>query len=64
MTHDPSLRRRLLACAGGLGLTGLLVASAWDAMAATLPDIAIAFDDAIGCIASGRGTGRSMQPVG
>ncbi len=64
MTHNPSLRRRFLARAGGLGLTGLLGASAWDAMAATLADNAIAFDDAVGCIASSRGTGRSVQPVG
>ncbi len=53
MTHNPSLRRRFLARAGGLGLTGLLGASAWDAMAATLADNA-----------TSRGTGRSVQPVG
>ena len=42
MTHDPSLRRRFLARAGGLGLTGLLGASAWDAMAATLAELPFA----------------------
>jgi len=32
-------RRRFLARAGGIGLTGLLGASAWEAMAATLVEL-------------------------
>jgi DMSO/TMAO reductase YedYZ molybdopterin-dependent catalytic subunit len=35
-------RRRFLARAGGIGLTGLLGASAWDAMAATLAELPFA----------------------
>jgi DMSO/TMAO reductase YedYZ molybdopterin-dependent catalytic subunit len=40
--EEQSRRRRFLARAGGLGLTGLLGASAWDAMAATLADLPFA----------------------
>jgi DMSO/TMAO reductase YedYZ molybdopterin-dependent catalytic subunit len=38
----PLSRRRFLAGAGGVGLTGLLGASAWDAMAASLVDLPFA----------------------
>jgi DMSO/TMAO reductase YedYZ molybdopterin-dependent catalytic subunit len=37
--EEPSRRRRFLARAGGLGLTGLLGASAWKAMAASLVEL-------------------------
>jgi DMSO/TMAO reductase YedYZ molybdopterin-dependent catalytic subunit len=39
---SPLSRRRFLAAAGGVGLTGLLGASAWDARAATLVDLPFA----------------------
>jgi len=38
----PLSRRRFLAGVSGVGLTGLLSASAWDAMAATLVDLPFA----------------------
>ncbi|MEA3155404.1 MAG: hypothetical protein QOK44_2993, partial [Betaproteobacteria bacterium] len=37
--EEPSRRRRFLARAGGLGLTGLLGASAWKAIAASLVEL-------------------------
>ena len=39
---SPFSRRRFLARVGGMGLTGLLGASAWDAMAATLAELPFA----------------------